>query len=180
MEAEDNRTPFSIEASARNANIVQKLIEQGHDVNAKDEQGNTALFYASTQEIAKILLDKGTSPDEEGFAKNTHEKLLKDVMQRLKNGEDKDGIINTLIEISINEDTRAELIKKVLNYNVNDNNPVAAPALVTPVATPIVVPAPSTSTEEKLLAEVKTRLTIEKIRMILLISCFFIRLLTRM
>lgn len=101
-------------------------------------------------------------------------------MQRLKNGEDKDGIINTLIEISINEDTRAELIKKVLNYNVNDNNPVAAPALVTPVATPIVVPAPSTSTEEKLLAEVKTRLTIEKIRMILLISCFFIRLLTRM
>ncbi|WP_342447530.1 ankyrin repeat domain-containing protein [Rickettsia fournieri] len=61
IEAEDNRTPFSIEASARNANIVQKLIEQGHDVNAKDEQGNTALFYASTQEIAKILLDKGTS-----------------------------------------------------------------------------------------------------------------------
>ncbi len=117
-------------------------------------------------------------PDEEGFAKNTHEKLLKDVMQRLKNGEDKDGIINTLIEISINEDTRTELIEKVLNYNVNDNNPVAAPALVTPVAT--VVPAPSTSTEEKLSAEVKTRLTIGKIRMILLISCFFIRLLTRM
>ena len=119
-------------------------------------------------------------PDEEGFAKNTHEKLLKDVMQRLKNGEDKDGIINTLIEISINEDTRAELIEKVLNYNANDNNPVAAPALVTPVATPIVVPAPSTSTEEKLSAEVKTRLTIGKIRMILLMSCFFIRLLTRM
>ncbi|XLM33667.1 MAG: hypothetical protein QFX12_06340 [Rickettsia africae] len=117
-------------------------------------------------------------PDEEGFAKNTHEKLLKDVMQRLKNGEDKDGIINTLIEISINEDTRTELIEKVLNYNVNDNNPVATPALVTPVAT--VVPAPSTSTEEKLSAEVKTRLTIWKIRMILLISCFFIRLLTRM
>nr|WP_016830722.1 hypothetical protein [Rickettsia conorii] len=117
-------------------------------------------------------------PDEEGFAKNTHEKLLKDVMQRLKNGEDKDGIINTLIEISINEDTRTELIEKVLNYNVNDNKPVAAPALVTPVAT--VVSAPSTSTEEKLSAEVKTRLTIGKIRMILLISCFFIRLLTRM
>ena len=45
-------------------------------------------------------------------------------MQHLKNGEDKDGIINTLIEISINEDTRVELIEKVLNYNVNDNNPV--------------------------------------------------------
>ncbi|WP_029374917.1 hypothetical protein [Rickettsia honei] len=118
-------------------------------------------------------------PDEEGFAKNTHEKLFKDVMQRLNNGEDTDGIINTLIEISINEDTRTELIEKVLNYNVNDNNPVAAPALVTPVATPIVVPAPSTSTEEKL-SEVKTHLTIGKIRMILLISCFFIRLLTRM
>ncbi len=100
-------------------------------------------------------------------------------MQRLNNGEDTDGIINTLIEISINEDTRTELIEKVLNYNVNDNNPVAAPALVTPVATPIVVPAPSTSTEEKL-SEVKTHLTIGKIRMILLISCFFIRLLTRM
>ncbi len=58
-------------------------------------------------------------------------------MQRLKNGEDKDGIINTLIKISINEDTRAELIEKVFNYNVNDNNTVAAPALVTPVATTI-------------------------------------------
>ncbi|MFV9911661.1 MULTISPECIES: ankyrin repeat domain-containing protein [spotted fever group] len=61
IEAEDNCTPFSIAASAGNANIVQKLIEQGHNVNAKDEQGNTALFYASTKEIAKILLDKGTS-----------------------------------------------------------------------------------------------------------------------
>nr|WP_324602860.1 ankyrin repeat domain-containing protein [Rickettsia conorii] len=61
IEAEDNFTPFSIAASAGNANIVQKLIEQGHNVNAKDEQGNTALFYASTKEIAKILLDKGTS-----------------------------------------------------------------------------------------------------------------------
>ncbi|WP_331270652.1 MULTISPECIES: ankyrin repeat domain-containing protein [spotted fever group] len=61
IEAEDNRTPFSIAASTGNANIVQKLIEQGHNVNAKDEQGNTALFYASTKEIAKILLDQGTS-----------------------------------------------------------------------------------------------------------------------
>ncbi|USD86082.1 ankyrin repeat domain-containing protein [Rickettsia rickettsii] len=42
-------------ASTGNANIVQKLIEQGHNVNAKDEQGNTALFYASTKEIAKIF-----------------------------------------------------------------------------------------------------------------------------
>lgn len=56
-------------------------------------------------------------PDEEGFAKNTHEKLLKDVMQRLKNGEDKDGIINILIEISINEDTRAELIDYICKYS---------------------------------------------------------------
>ncbi|WP_238528411.1 ankyrin repeat domain-containing protein [Rickettsia honei] len=33
-----NRTPFSIAASAGNANIVQKLIEQGHNVNAKDSK----------------------------------------------------------------------------------------------------------------------------------------------
>ncbi|MEG8230113.1 ankyrin repeat domain-containing protein [Candidatus Rickettsia tasmanensis] len=52
-------------ASAENANIVQKLIEQGHDVNAKDEKGNTALFYASTKEIVKILLDEGTSSEVE-------------------------------------------------------------------------------------------------------------------
>lgn len=61
IEAEDNRTPLSIAASAGNTNIVQELIEQGHDVNAKDKKGHTALFYASTKEIAKILLDKGTS-----------------------------------------------------------------------------------------------------------------------
>ncbi|MCX4079550.1 ankyrin repeat domain-containing protein [Rickettsia rhipicephali] len=62
IEAEDNLyTPLSIAASAGKANIVQELIEQGHDVNAKDEKGNTALFYASTKEIAKILLDKGAS-----------------------------------------------------------------------------------------------------------------------
>ncbi|MFQ3887056.1 MAG: ankyrin repeat domain-containing protein [Rickettsia conorii subsp. raoultii] len=65
IEVEDNRTPLSIAASAGNANIVQELIEQGHDVNAKDEKGNTALFYASTKEIAKILLDKGASSEVE-------------------------------------------------------------------------------------------------------------------
>nr|WP_232202768.1 ankyrin repeat domain-containing protein [Rickettsia montanensis] len=41
----------------------QELIEQGHDVNAKDEKGNTALFYASTKEIAKILLQPGSEID---------------------------------------------------------------------------------------------------------------------
>ncbi|BBJ31652.1 hypothetical protein RAS_07610 [Rickettsia asiatica] len=61
IEAEDNRTPLSIAASAENADIVKELIEKGHDVNAKDEKGNTALFYASTKEIAQILLDKGAS-----------------------------------------------------------------------------------------------------------------------
>ncbi|HJD60445.1 MAG TPA: ankyrin repeat domain-containing protein [Rickettsia endosymbiont of Omalisus fontisbellaquei] len=99
------------------------------------------------------------APTQEELTKNTNEKLLKDITQRLQNGEDKDGIINTLIEISINENTRAELIEKVLNYNVNDNNPVATPALVTPVATPTVVPAPSTSISEGALsADIKVRL----------------------
>ncbi|WP_041404628.1 ankyrin repeat domain-containing protein [Rickettsia massiliae] len=44
-----------------NVNNVRLLLSQGADVNALDAKGNTALFYASTKEIAKILLDKGAS-----------------------------------------------------------------------------------------------------------------------
>ncbi|MCC8406462.1 MAG: ankyrin repeat domain-containing protein [Rickettsia endosymbiont of Sceptobius lativentris] len=56
---EDNRTPLGIAASTENADIVKELIEQGANVNEQDEYGNTALFYATTQEIAQILVDKG-------------------------------------------------------------------------------------------------------------------------
>ncbi|BBJ31653.1 hypothetical protein RAS_07620 [Rickettsia asiatica] len=79
------------------------------------------------------------APTQEELAKNTKETLLKDIMQRLQKGEDKDGIINTIFEFSIDSATKEELIDKVINYDFNDNNSVAAPAIVASVA---VTPAP--------------------------------------
>jgi ankyrin repeat protein len=57
-----------IDSCKKSANIaaVQKLLDEGVDVNWKDTLGDTALICASVHghvEIIKLLLDKGALPD---------------------------------------------------------------------------------------------------------------------
>ena len=43
-------------------NTVRRLLEEGADVNVKDDRGSTALMYASEEghvETVKLLLEKG-------------------------------------------------------------------------------------------------------------------------
>ncbi|WP_233419014.1 ankyrin repeat domain-containing protein [Rickettsia tamurae] len=159
------RNPFdhSIEELVKIGVDKEKIVYALKKYNSHiDEQIkiNTIQKYLgakSAKDYKDMDVNDYNSPDEEGFAKNTHEKLLKDVMQRLKNGEAKDGIINTIFEFNVDSATKEELIDKVIKYDFNDNDPVAAPALVTPVAAPT-APASLTTSEKELSAYVRARL----------------------
>ena len=159
------RNPFdhSIEELVKIGVDKEKIVYALKKYNSHiDEQIkiNTIQKYLgakSAKDYKDMDVNDYNSPDEEGFAKNTHEKLLKDVMQRLKNGEAKDGIINTIFEFSVDSATKEELIDKVIKYDFNDNNPVAAPALVIPVAAPT-APASLITSEKELSAYVRARL----------------------
>jgi ankyrin repeat protein len=66
-----NATPLLVAAKGGYIEIVKLLIEFGGDVNAKDEDGNTALHLISKEdfEIGKLLIEKGidvNAEDEEG------------------------------------------------------------------------------------------------------------------
>jgi uncharacterized protein len=58
-----NRSPLMTAAAVGKASIVLYLLESGADVNLKDREGNTALSFAKTGDIAKLLLDKGAQAD---------------------------------------------------------------------------------------------------------------------
>ena len=51
------RAPLLIAAEQGNEEIVSRLLEAGANVNFKDEQGKTALHYASSREVGKLLLE---------------------------------------------------------------------------------------------------------------------------
>lgn len=55
---ENGITPLMVAAQQRDSNILRELIAHNANTGAKDLDGNTALHYVKTYEVAKILLDK--------------------------------------------------------------------------------------------------------------------------
>lgn len=59
-------TPFQRPAAENNVTRMKALLEQGLDVNAQDDNGSTAIFYALGNghiEMAEFLLSKGAKLD---------------------------------------------------------------------------------------------------------------------
>jgi ankyrin repeat protein len=59
-------TPFQRPAAENNVARMKTLLEQGLDVNAQDDNGSTAIFYALGNghiEMAEFLLSKGARLD---------------------------------------------------------------------------------------------------------------------
>ncbi|KAL6701130.1 putative ankyrin repeat-containing protein [Trichoderma pleuroticola] len=60
--AKHRKTPLHLAASEGNVNVVQKLLNQGDDIEAKDKYGGTPFFdavYSGKKDTAKLLLDRG-------------------------------------------------------------------------------------------------------------------------
>lgn len=58
-----NATPLHIASSANNFIMVQYLVENGANVNARRTNGDTALYWAPTAEVAEFLILYGASLD---------------------------------------------------------------------------------------------------------------------
>jgi ankyrin repeat protein len=68
MESDYKVTPLHLAALRGDHTIVQYFIGQGADPNAKDDEGNTVLHYASKKQanvkVVKLLLEKGARIEE--------------------------------------------------------------------------------------------------------------------
>lgn len=103
-------------------------------------------------------------PTQENVENEIKENLFKNIIQRLKEGEDKNSVIDTIIDSNVDNATKEILMQKVWDYDVNTN------LVTTQIATPVAVaPAPAQApvkilanatlpSEEKLSAEIKVRL----------------------
>jgi ankyrin repeat protein len=64
-------TPLLIAAGRGDVDVVRLLLGRGADIEASDEQGNTALHYAlipsSNEEVVEVLLDWGADASKTGF-----------------------------------------------------------------------------------------------------------------
>ena len=56
---EDGATPLLIAAVAGQKEIAELLIADGADVNAKDDVGQTPLYFAADKEVVELLIAKG-------------------------------------------------------------------------------------------------------------------------
>jgi hypothetical protein len=45
------------------AKVISMLVEKGADVNARDSDGNTALFEASSEDVVRVLISAGANPN---------------------------------------------------------------------------------------------------------------------
>ncbi|SFJ75113.1 ankyrin repeat domain-containing protein [Thermoflavimicrobium dichotomicum] len=64
--ADWGKTPLMVHTLHNRQEMIQYLIQQGADLNAQDEDGNTALHYAISKrakQIAEILLKAGANPN---------------------------------------------------------------------------------------------------------------------
>ena len=57
----DGMTALSCATVAGDRRIMQRLVELGADVNERCLNGNTALFYATTVDHCKLLIDAGAN-----------------------------------------------------------------------------------------------------------------------
>jgi uncharacterized protein len=92
--------------------VITALIKNGADVNARDEQGVTALMYAAENnqnlEVAKALIsagadvnargEKGVTALMEAAKKNTNPKVIKTLIENGAEISDKDELLNFLEE----------------------------------------------------------------------------------
>ncbi|MDH5763237.1 MAG: ankyrin repeat domain-containing protein [Nitrospinota bacterium] len=59
-------TPLHRAAFKGHADIVKLLLKRGADVHARDKAENTPIHFASTTEIAFLLINHGANPNQEG------------------------------------------------------------------------------------------------------------------
>ena len=91
--------PFLIALPSGNLSAIEKCLDEGYDVNSKDEFGETVLEYALTLgdiQVAKLLIDRGADVNEVVVG-NTKLHLLAINMYRLTE-EDRLEIIQYLLE----------------------------------------------------------------------------------
>jgi len=55
----DNGLPLHLAVSENNMARVRECIDNGDDVNEVDDEGNTALFWSKSLEVAKFLVENG-------------------------------------------------------------------------------------------------------------------------
>lgn len=63
----DGMTALSCATIAGDGRIMHRLVELGADVNKLCLNGNTALFYATTADHCKLLIDAGANPNVVNF-----------------------------------------------------------------------------------------------------------------
>ena len=75
---------------------VQKLIDEGHDVNGKDDLEATTLFYSDSSEVAQLLIKNGVDVN----AKETHRgnTLLHELFEPMMRGKPSFEHVKVLLE----------------------------------------------------------------------------------
>ena len=110
-----------------NLKKVKQLLEEGADVNVKDEKGRTALMFASWyshKEVVKQLLEKGADVDAEDIYGKTalmyaSEKGHKEIVELLKSYEAIRDIAEKLLNACVIGDL--EKVKQLLEKGADVN-----------------------------------------------------------
>lgn len=117
-------TPLTFAAVGHNKDLLDCLLENGADVNRKDEYGNTALIYAvgSSLEMVEALLKKHADTNvRQGNKPHGDTPLIRAIHQD-PNTRDAARIVTSLLNKEANPNLQDEYDRTALLLSINNND----------------------------------------------------------